>query len=130
VGAKFIPMSAIAQAWTGPFLIVALRVGAMLVMMALLWALVSGPGAGRARPMLTQGRATLVVYWVHVELAYGNVSYPLHKGLPLLWALAGFGLVTFAMYGLALWWNERPRGTPLVPPHMLAPVRFWPSHSR
>jgi uncharacterized membrane protein len=120
VASAFVPLPPAVQRWTGPGAIVALRVGAMLVMMALLWTVLRSRSLPASDPMLVLGRSSLAVYWVHVELAYGNFSYPLHKALPLPWALAGYALMMLAMYGLGLWWTRRPWGQPLVPPHMVA----------
>jgi hypothetical protein len=94
----------------------------MLLALAVMRAVLARRTPGPASPMVALGRASLIVYWVHVELAYGNISYPLHKALSPGWALTGYALVTLAMYGLAQWWLRRPGGQPLVPAHMSAPV--------
>jgi uncharacterized membrane protein len=120
-GSMFVPLPPGVERWSGPALIVTLRVGAMLLALNVMRALLAGRTLGPSNPMLALGRASLIVYWVHVELAYGNISYPLHKALSLGWALAGYAALTLAMYGLALRWLRRPRGTPLVPVHMSAP---------
>jgi uncharacterized membrane protein len=67
--------------------------------------------------LMVFGRASLFVYWVHVELAYGEVSHPLHHALPLPWSIAAFAALTTAMWGLASVWLSRPPG-PLIPSHM------------
>ena len=46
------------------------------------------------------GRSSLFVYWVHVELAYGVVSIPLHRSLTLEEALLGVILLSLLMYAL------------------------------
>jgi hypothetical protein len=46
------------------------------------------------------GRASLFVYWIHVEMAYGVLSYPLHRRLSLEQAIVGFVLFTVTLYGL------------------------------
>jgi hypothetical protein len=55
--------------------------------------------------MLLFGRTSLFVYWVHVELAYGFVSRPWHKALPLERSLPAFVFLTAVMFVLALGWN-------------------------
>ena len=62
-----------------------------------------------ASPLLLFGRASLFVYWTHVELAYGIFSRPLHRALPLGWALAGLAGLTLVMLMAAKLWIERPR---------------------
>ncbi len=58
------------------------------------------------------GRASLFVYWIHVELVYGVLSGPLHKSLTLNQALVAYALFSVAMFGAAKlrdrvveWWN-------------------------
>jgi uncharacterized membrane protein len=46
------------------------------------------------------GRSSLFVYWIHVEMAYGTFSMPIHRRLPLEWALAGWVLLTVFLYAL------------------------------
>jgi uncharacterized membrane protein len=46
------------------------------------------------------GRASLFVYWVHVELVYGVLSAPIHRRLPLPFALAACAVFIVAMFGL------------------------------
>ena len=75
------------------------------------------PGEGW---LLLFGQTSLFVYWVHVELAYGFLSYPFHQALPLWGAMAGMVLMTLAMYGAARRWASRPKGLPLIPIHMRA----------
>ena len=58
------------------------------------------------------GRASLFVYWIHVELAYGVLSGPIHKSLTLGQAFTAYALFTIALFGVAKlkdqvvdWWN-------------------------
>jgi hypothetical protein len=60
----------------------------------------------RWSPMLLFGRTSLFVYWVHVELAYGFISRPWHKALPLERSLPAFVGLTVVMFVLALGWNR------------------------
>jgi len=46
------------------------------------------------------GKASLFVYWVHVELVYGVLTAPIHRRLPFPIALLAFALFTVAMFGL------------------------------
>jgi uncharacterized membrane protein len=121
IGSVAIPMPVEARHWLGPMMIVGLRIGAMLVLMAGAWWLLRGRTLSVSDPMIVLGRTSLFVYWVHVELSYGNFSYPLHKSLSVGWALAGYALMTAGMYAGALWWSRRA-AAPLVPAHMAAPA--------
>lgn len=58
------------------------------------------------------GRASLFVYWIHVELVYGVLSTPIHRRLTLDQALVAFALFSVAMFGaakfrdrVAEWWS-------------------------
>ncbi len=53
---------------------------------------------GRARPMQRFGRSSLLVYWVHVEIAYGVLTRPLYHRLPLDRSIAGFVALSLLMY--------------------------------
>jgi hypothetical protein len=98
------------------------RIGMMTLALGASWALVHRRAADRWSPLVIFGRTSLFVYWVHVELAYGIFSYPLHHALPLPWAVAGFVLLTIAMLGAAVIWMRvrLAPGEPVVPPHMAA----------
>jgi uncharacterized membrane protein len=66
------------------------------------------------------GQASLFVYWIHVELAYGVLSGPIHKTLTLGQAFTAYAIFTVALFGAAKlkdhvvdWWNTgrlRPAG--------------------
>ena len=58
------------------------------------------------------GRASLFVYWIHVEIAYGVLTGPIHKSLTLGQAFTAYALFTIALFGAAKlkdqivdWWN-------------------------
>jgi uncharacterized membrane protein len=58
------------------------------------------------------GRASLFIYWIHVELAYGVLSGPIHKSLTLEQAFVAYALFTAGLFGAAKlkdhivdWWN-------------------------
>jgi uncharacterized membrane protein len=46
------------------------------------------------------GRASLFVYWIHVEMVYGVLSLPIHRRLPFGWALTAFAAFTLGMFWL------------------------------
>jgi uncharacterized membrane protein len=66
------------------------------------------------------GQASLFVYWIHVELAYGVLSGPIHKTLTLGQAFTAYAIFAVALFGAAKlkdhvvdWWNTgllRPAG--------------------
>ena len=98
--------------WTSSPTFYFMRIGIMLLLMTVIYAWVQRPFAA-APPvessrglMLVFGRSSLFVYWIHVELAYGIFSHPLHKALSFWWAVAGYVLFTLAMYVVTLWKNN------------------------
>ncbi len=122
VGA-FLPSVTRSDFWTTSMSFFLIRVGTMTLGLSAAWLWLRwldrerGRAASRldwrSSPMLLFGRASLFVYWVHVELAYGFFSYPLHATLPLAWAVVAFFGLTAFMFLLAQRWTMRPR--PLVP---------------
>ena len=65
------------------------------------------PSRDRWSPFVVFGRTSLFVYWVHVGIAYGAFSAPLHHALTLRWSLAAFTLLMVLMLGLAVIWEGR-----------------------
>lgn len=118
----FVPWPRRVAFWTAPPAIVAWRIGTMVVASAAAWYWMRRRSSASSNWLVVFGRTSLFVYWVHVELAYGNFSFPLHHALPLPWSLAGFAGLTALMLGLARLWDRRRAGDPLVPPHLVAPV--------
>jgi len=75
--------------------------------MGLIYVYVQRPFSAEPRnpawsPMLEFGRSSLFVYWIHVELAYGIFSYPIHRKLPVWWSLAAFAAFTGFIYAVTL----------------------------
>lgn len=97
--------------WFIPTLRILARVALCLVFGGLCFAglaLSARVGFGQSKraehyaPIRTLGRASLFVYWVHLELAFGLIATPLKRKVDLAeWAL-GFVLLTVAMYLLVL----------------------------
>ena len=99
--------------WVGSPTFFFLRLGVLLVLVPAAWM------AGRARWLQEFGRSSLFVYWIHVEMVYGLVSFPLHRALPLVWSWIGLGLFTVLIYRIVLvknrwvpaWRARRPAGS-------------------
>jgi uncharacterized membrane protein len=105
--------------WLGPYTSLLMRSGLMTLALAVSKPVVRAQPASLAAPVLLFGQTSLFVYVVHVELAYGVWSYPLHSALPLALSLAGLLGMYVAMYFAAKWWASRP-ATPLIPPRLMA----------
>lgn len=93
--------------WTSSPTFFAIRVGILLVVVALLRsAALLRAGAGivptRAAGLAVErlGRASLFVYWVHVQLVYGWIAWPLRHRLLVWQSVVAFVAVSGVMYGL------------------------------
>jgi uncharacterized membrane protein len=95
-----------------------IRVGVMTLGLALAWVWMRRPTAGRWSPMMVFGRTSLFVYWLHVEIAYGFLTHPIQKELPLPWSIVAYVALTMGMLGCAVLWLRRTR-EPLVPRHLV-----------
>lgn len=109
-GASFLPSPYTeSYFWTSSPCFFFLRVGVLIVLLPLayLWTRRQSSQAGglvtpRFSPLQQFGRTSLFVYWIHVEMVYGIVSYPLHRALTLPQVFVAFVLFTLAMYGLSI----------------------------
>jgi hypothetical protein len=115
-GASFLPSPyPSTYFWTTSPAFFLLRVGLMTcaVGLAYLWESRAG-GSEKWSPMQQLGRTSLFIYWIHVEMVYGLISLPLHKGLS--WGHAWLALGIFIAFMLLCsiakdrfvgWWNGR-----------------------
>ena len=51
----------------------------------------------------TLGRASLFVYWIHVEMVYGVSGRPLRRLLPLEASLTATAVLCLILYGIVVW---------------------------
>lgn len=77
----------------------------------------SGDRAAPWSPMQQFGRSSLFIYWIHVEMVYGLISLPIHKGLSLPGVWAALAVFTLFLLGCAIakdrfvaWRAGRPIG--------------------
>jgi uncharacterized membrane protein len=119
----YLPSITASQFWTTSVSFFLIRAGVMTLGLPLAWVWLRWVGTG-ASPMLLFGQASLFVYWVHVELAYGWFTQPLHQKLPLGWAVAALMAFILLMLGVTWLWIRRPR--PAVPSYLTIPVSAGP----
>ena len=86
-------------------------------------ALVTAIAPAIVAPFESFGRASLLVYWVHLEFAFGAASFGFAKELCLTpWAIGAFGLI------LAMWLVAQIRlGVEAKPPHSIGPSEGPPA---
>jgi hypothetical protein len=70
------------------------------------------PALWKFSPVIELGRQSLLVYWVHVQLAYGGLSILEKRAQDIPTATAGVIALTLAMIALAAFRN-RTKGRPL-----------------
>jgi uncharacterized membrane protein len=84
--------------WTTSPAFFFLRLGLMTAAVAAAFAWERRPGgAEKWSPVRQLGRTSLFIYWIHVEMVYGLISRPLHRGLTL-----GQVAVAFVLLGVFL----------------------------
>ena len=95
------------------------KTGIILVLVGLTYIYVQRPLSAEPRnpvssPMLEFGRSSLFVYWIHVEIAYGFFSHPLHQRLGVWQSLVAVSVFSYLLYRAALtknrlveWWGQR-----------------------
>ena len=118
--ASFLPsIYSRSEFWTSSPTFFFLRVGliALLLPLAFLWE--RAPWRGRVggwSPIEELGKASLFVYWVHVEMVYGFISRPLRRSLSFEAAILVDLLFSAFLLGLVLLrnWLVSPKKAPPV----------------
>ena len=84
--------------WTSSPTFFVLRLGVLIaaIPIAYAWTAVV---RGRS-PIQELGIASLFVYWIHVEMVYGFLTWPIHRRLTFEQALVAFAVFTVFLYGL------------------------------
>ena len=71
----------------------------------------------------TLGRASLFVYWIHVEMVYGLLGRPFRRSLPLEASIGAMIVLCLLLYAIVQWKNRRMAGVTLTGPlRVFAPV--------
>ena len=97
--------------------------GLVALLVPFAWVLEQLLAARLFNPMVTVGRSSLFVYWIHVEMVYGIVALPLRNHLPLGRALLGTALLILLLYVIVIVKNRLLERYELRGPlRLLAPV--------
>jgi len=91
------PLYEQANFWTSSPTLFLVRLGLVIALVPLAYALSIRWEWARMREF---GRASLFVYWIHVELVYGVLTTPLHDRLPLGWSYPAFIAFTLLMFAV------------------------------
>ena len=84
--------------WTSSPTFFVLRLGVLIAAIPIAYAWTSAV-RGRS-PIQELGIASLFVYWIHVEMVYGFLTWPIHRRLAFEQALAAFAMFTVFLYWL------------------------------
>ena len=78
----------------------AIRTGILMLALASIYAVAQACGRGgiELRRLERFGRCSLFVYWIHVELVYGYLTWPLHRRLPVWGTFLAYALFCVLMY--------------------------------
>jgi uncharacterized membrane protein len=110
-GASFLPsIYERSEFWTTSPTFFFLRVGliALLVPVTYMWEQAPWRGiVSRWSPIEELGRASLFVYWIHVEMVYGFISRPLRRNLSFQTAIVADVIFSVFLLGLVLLKNRR-----------------------
>ena len=84
-----------------------IRLGAVAMLVPIAWTIeqLSSRAGLLQRPfgaMVTLGRSSLFVYWIHIEMIYGVIAEPLKKDLPLWATQVAWALLCVALYRIVL----------------------------
>jgi uncharacterized membrane protein len=123
VGTTLPAAAATSDFWTTSLSLVLMRTGAITLMLPLAWLWMRRPTAAHWSPMVLLGRTSLFVYWVHVELAYGVLSGPIHHTMALPAAVVAYAALVAVMTAAAAWWIQ------WTPPRLPARVPVRPQSS-
>ena len=92
-----------AEFWTSSPTYFLLRTGVLTLFLPAAYAwehLLLSHKPNKWRPLEELGKASLFVYWIHVEMVYGFFSRPLRRALTVEQAVAGYLLFTVLLWGL------------------------------
>jgi uncharacterized membrane protein len=106
---------ATADFWHDSPTIFFIRLGVVATLVAISWLIESLSERGilplRAfRALVTLGRSSLFVYWIHVEMVYGLLAEPLKRQMPGWGTQVAWLLLCVALYWIVVWKNRALEG--------------------
>jgi hypothetical protein len=99
--------------WTSSPSFFFIRVGMLVLVVVLAYWWARAPGRHKVShwsPLEEFGKASLFVYWIHVEMVYGFLSRPWRRALSLEMALVAYVLFTLFLLGLVILKNRLVQG--------------------
>jgi uncharacterized membrane protein len=100
-----------------------IRLGLVALLVPSAWVLEQLLPARLLQPLVTLGRSSLFVYWIHVEMVYGVIAEPVKHSVPLWMSLTGTVLLSIGLYLIVVLKNRLLERHKLRGPwRILAPV--------
>lgn len=100
-----------------------IRLGLVTLLVPIAWIVEQLLPSRLFAPLVTLGRSSLFVYWIHIEMVYGVVADPIKRSLPLWLSLTATGLLCILLYGVVRLKNHLVQRHGLPGPwRILAPV--------
>jgi uncharacterized membrane protein len=107
-----------AQFWTSSPTFFLIRLGLCLAFIPAAWLVPL-----TWEPLVTLGRSSLFVYWIHVEMVYGAAAIPLRRSMPWEMSVTAAVLLCVLLYGLVRLKNRMMEARSLPPRYrLLAPI--------
>jgi uncharacterized membrane protein len=83
-----------------------IRLGLVTLLVPIAWVLEQLVASRAFTPLVTLGKSSLFVYWIHIEMVYGVIAEPIKKSMPLWMSLTATALLCAGLYGLVLLKNK------------------------
>ena len=77
-----------------------IRLGLVTLLIPIAWVTEQLLPARTFAPVVTLGRSSLFVYWIHVEMVYGVIAEPIKRSMPLWMSVTATLLLTIGLYGI------------------------------
>jgi acyltransferase len=86
--------------WTSSPAYFAVRIGILMLALAAMITIeeLAHARSVSLRPLERLGRASLFIYWVHVEIVYGYATWPLRRHLRVWQSIVAFAIFSLVMY--------------------------------
>ena len=83
-----------------------IRLGLVGLLVPIAWVLEQLLSTRTFSPLVTFGRSSLFVYWIHVEMVYGVIAEPIKRTLTLSMSVIAALLLVLALYGVVVLKNR------------------------
>ena len=117
------PLYESAQFWRDSPTFFFFRLGLVALLVPISWVIEQLLPRALLQPVVTLGRSSLFVYWIHVEMVYGVLAEPIKRQVPLWASLAATAMLCVLLYWIVVLKNRLLERHELRGPwRLLAPV--------